>query len=360
MAYWGLMARGLRHARQRDRPPPVPSADLPPMSVIVAARDEEAALPALLRALARQTHPRFEVVIADDASADGTAALVRAWQRRHAGSDRFTTRLVEITRPKPPRKKHALTCAIAAASHGLLAFTDADCAPPPGWLRALATRHAASEGDASGGGALLIGYSPFREGHGWLGRLARYETFVTGVYTAATAGLRRPYMAVGRNLSYPKALFERIGGFAHQQQSMSGDDDLLVQHVARERAAPVRHVFGPATQVPTGAPSSWRAWLRQKRRHASAGRFYAAGPRRHLAAFHATGAALWGAPLLAGWAGAGLLAAKLAAQGLVLRRAARAFGEDDLLPAFPLLELLYAGHHALSAPLSLLRAPEEW
>ncbi|MDX1547151.1 MAG: hypothetical protein R3247_09195, partial [Rhodothermales bacterium] len=159
------------------------------------------------------------------------------------------------------------------------------------------------------------------------------------------------------NLSYRRGLFRRLGGFAHSLHAMSGDDDLLVQEVARQRAAPVRAVLDPATFVPTDAPATWRAWLRQKRRHVSAGRYYGAATQAHLALFHATGTGLWLAPLALGWPGAVLLGAKLAVQGLVLRRAAHVLHERDLMPVQPLLELGYAAYHLFVAPLGLARRP---
>jgi hypothetical protein len=252
-----------------------------------------------------------------------------------------------------PRKKHALTQGIAAARYERLAFTDADCIPPPSWLRALA-RHAHHHP-----GALLIGYSPFRRQPGVLNRLARYETFITGVLTAASAGLGRPYMAVGRNLSYPKALFDRIDGFAHSRRSMSGDDDLLVQDVDRKQAAPIYAVLDADTFVPTEAPSTWRAWLRGKRRHVSAGRFYRARALAHLGLFQGSGALLWAAPLLAGGAGAALLSGKLAVQHAVLREAAALLDERDLLPGLPLWDLLHTAYLAAITPFGAT-PPERW
>ncbi len=346
-AYWRRLHRGFQIATQEEAGP---AEKLLPMSVVVAARDEEANLPPLLDALARQAHPRFEVVVVDDASTDRTAAIVRA---RAAQDDRF--RLVQVEEPEPPRKKHALTLGIAAAQHGLLAFTDADCRPPPGWLATLARHHAAhSEG------AVLVGYGPFRRRPGLLNRFTRYETFVSGFLGAAGLGLGRPFMAVGRNLSYPRALFTRIGGFAHSLQSLSGDDDLLVQEVARRRAAPIHFVADSGAFVPTDAPATWGQWRRQKLRHVSAGRFYDRRVQVHLTLFHTTSIALWGAPLLAGWPGAGLLAAKLLIQAAILRPAARVLDERDLLPVQPFLELLYTLYTLLVAPLGALKAPRKW
>ncbi len=348
IAYWMVLRYGFERAQRSAVPEP--EASLPPVSVVVAARDEAAHLPTLLAALTRQTHPCYEIILVDDASTDATPEIVWAWQQAHAN-----VRLLRLEQPQAPRKKHALAQGIAAARYDLLALTDADCAPPPGWLAVLAQHHAAASADT-----LLIGYSPFRKAPGLLNRLARYETFVTGFLTAATVGIGRPYMAVGRNLSYGRALFHRLDGFAHSHHSISGDDDLLVQEVVRCRAAVVRHVFDPRAFVLSDPPATWRQWLRQKLRHLSAGRFYDRGVQAHLTLFHATGVALWAAPFAAGWVGAGLLATRLLVQGLVLRRAAHLLGERDLLPAQPFLELLYAAYNLLIAPLGLARMPKRW
>lgn len=342
-ACWAWLGAGLRRAREQA---PEPPASPLPVSVVVAARDEEAALPALLDALAAQTHPDFEAIIVDDASEDGTAALVEA---QAAQDDRF--RLVRVTEPVAPRKKHALTRGIAAASHDRLAFTDADCTPPPGWLAALA----AAEPDA-----VLVGYGPYRKERGVLNAFVRYETLVTALLAAAAVGWGRPYMAVGRNLSYPKSLFERLGGFAHSLASLSGDDDLLVQEVARQDAAPVRFVLDPATFVPSEAPPTWRAWARQKLRHTSAGAHYGRGVQLALAVFHGSNLLVWVAPVVLGWTGAALLAGRFLFQRAVLREAMETFEAGDLSLAQPFLDGLYLLHNTLLAPLGAVWRPKRW
>ena len=96
---------------------------MPEVSVVVAARDAAGSLPALLRALAAQDVPH-EVVVADNGSRDGTGTLAR-----EAGA-----RVVEVPRPGRARARNA---ALAVARAPLVAFTDADCRPRAGWLRAL-------------------------------------------------------------------------------------------------------------------------------------------------------------------------------------------------------------------------------
>ena len=320
-----------------------------PISVVIAARNEAERLPALLDALAAQTHAEFEVIVVDDASDDETAALVEA---QAAADTRF--RLVRVGEPVAPRKKHALARGIAAARHERLAFTDADCAPPPGWLAGLA-RHAVAEP-----GAVLVGYGPYRRAPGVLNAFVRYETLVTALFTAAAVGWERPYMAVGRNFSYPKSLFDEIGGFEHSLASLSGDDDLLVQEVARQDAAPVRYVFDPETFVPSEAPTTWRRWARQKLRHTSAGTHYGRGVQVALTLFHGSNLLVWLAPLVLGWTGAAFLAGRFLVQRAVLRQAMQTLGEADLTLAQPFLDALYLLYNTLLAPLGAVRKPTRW
>ena len=353
------------------------------VSVVVAARDEAGRLPALLRALAAQTHRPFEVVVVDDRSTDATAETVDQWARRFP----VPLRLVTVAEGAPeaaglPPKKHALERGAGAAAHARLAFTDADGRPGPEWLAtlarwsrlgpladtgSLADAASAAPTDAAPGdaGAVLVGFGPYERAPGWLNRFVRYETVQTAVLAAAGVGWGRPWHAVGRNLSVPAALLDRLGGYAHSAGSLSGDDDLLVQEVARQGAAPVVYVWDDAAAVPSPAPPDAPAFWRQKRRHASAGTHYPAGVLAALGLFHTSNLALWvGAPLAhvaghpVGW---GLLAAKLLVQRTVLLGALDDLGDaPDLRLWQPVLDVLSAGYHAALAVLGALPAPRRW
>ena len=97
------------------------------VSVIVPARDAEATLGATLRALQHQDLDQpYEVLVVDDGSRDATAAVARA-----AGPPVRLLRLEQSTGAGSVRNHGA-----AAARGRVLAFTDADCLPTSGWLRA--------------------------------------------------------------------------------------------------------------------------------------------------------------------------------------------------------------------------------
>ena len=386
---WAWIQAGFRRARAGG-PPDGAEAPPVPISVVVAAHDEADRLPALLDALAAQTHrgadgeALFEVVVVDDRSADGTADVVAA----RADGFPAPLRLVRIAPGDAPEtvhylpdlwadaadvplapKKNALTRGIAAAAHERLALTDADTAPPPGWLATLA-RWAAADDAAPGDGnadgdAVLVGYGPLTGG-GWLGQFARYETALTATLSAAGIGHGRAWHAVGRNLSYTAGTFRAADGFRPFAESLSGDDDLFVQAVAGRGLAPVRAVLDPAAFVPSPAPATWRAFWRQKRRHSSGGAFYDARVLRALGLFQATSLALWvGAPALhlafgAPW-GWGLLAVKLLAQRAVMSEAWETLGAGaDLSLWHPVLDAIYSAYQVAASALGLLPVPKAW
>ncbi|HEX8387349.1 MAG TPA: glycosyltransferase [Rubricoccaceae bacterium] len=375
---WGWVAVGWRRmadALDADGLDPDGPAAAPPglpLSVAVAAHDEAGRLPALLRALRRQTHrgtdgrPAFEVVVVDDRSTDGTAALVERTAAAWAATGGPVLRLVRVdpdeTSALPP-KKRALTAGVAAATHERLVLTDADTDPPATWIATLA-RFAAPAGHDDG--AVLVGYGPYTKRPGGLNLFVRYETLQTAALAAAGVGWGRPWHAVGRNLSYPKALFDRVGGFEAGAGSLSGDDDLFVQHVARERAAAVRYVPDAGAAVPSGAPETWGAFWRQKRRHASAGAHYTPAVLVALGALHLSALVLWiGAPLLHGSTGAptgyGFVALHLLVQRAALGPAFDALGAGgDLRFAQPLLDLASTLYHGALMILGALPAPRRW
>jgi lipopolysaccharide/colanic/teichoic acid biosynthesis glycosyltransferase/glycosyltransferase involved in cell wall biosynthesis len=104
----------------------VPKETNPRASVVIPAYNAASTLPACLAALSQQSLPStdFEIIVVDDGSTDDTAALARA-----AG-----VRVIVQTHAGPAAARNR---GAAAARGELLLFTDADCAPVPGWIGAL-------------------------------------------------------------------------------------------------------------------------------------------------------------------------------------------------------------------------------
>lgn len=99
---------------------------MPAVSVVVPAYNAADTLGACLDALAEQTFPRFEAIVVDDGSSDGTAEL--------AARHRLEPKVVRLGGGAGAGAARA--AGVEAAAGVLLAFTDADCEPAPGWLAA--------------------------------------------------------------------------------------------------------------------------------------------------------------------------------------------------------------------------------
>jgi GT2 family glycosyltransferase len=110
------------------------SAALPQFSVVVPTYERPAQLSACVRALSRLDYPRdrFEVLIVDDASARPPHDVVESL----GGS--LDVKLVGRAENAGPAAARNLGAGRARGE--FLAFTDDDCEPERGWLRAFAAR----------------------------------------------------------------------------------------------------------------------------------------------------------------------------------------------------------------------------
>ena len=242
------------------------------VSVIICARNEAANLERFLPAILEQDHPDFEVVVVNDGSSDHTEEVLASLsgsypQLRHTS--------VPLNNRRTRGKKLALTLGLKSARFANVVLTDADCYPAGNqWLSRMSA-HLGEETD------FVLGYGAYERRRGMLNALIRYETVFTAMQFLGFAIKGKPYMGVGRNLAYRKALFFDNKGFSKHYHVPSGDDDLFVNE----------HATGSNTKVELSREAftysmpetTFSGWIKQKRRHISAGRYYRSGSRFRLA-----------------------------------------------------------------------------
>lgn len=238
-------------------------SEYPPLSVIVCARNEESNLRMYLSEILEQEYPLYEVIVVNDCSSDDSNWVLKEFKQRYKH-----LRTIDISENVHTRhgKKFAVTLGVKGASHEHLILTDADCYPQSNqWLKYMAQEF---KGDVE----IVLGYSPYTRLKGLLNKYIRYETFQTAINYLGYALKRNAYMGVGRNLAYTKKLFFKGRGFATHMHIPSGDDDLFVnQNATRSNVAICIH---PDAMVWSNPKSTYRAYLRQKKRHFGAGSAY--------------------------------------------------------------------------------------
>lgn len=342
MAVYAGVALAFGRALRRPGPatPPAPERSV---TVVVAARDEEARLPGLLRDLAAQTYSCFEVVVVDDRSSDGTAALVEAAAAELPG--RFRLVRQEEVPPGVAPKKLALQRGVEAGRGELVLLTDADCRVSPGWVAGMARSFAP-------GVAMVLGHSELEAGRGstLFERVQAFEFLTLVTAMAASAKLGFPLGATGHNLAYRRDVWERVGGYGPGLRLPAGDDMLMLDLVrAAPEAGRIVYADVPGAGARTLPEPTLRAFRDQRARWASSGmrsfrrdwRVLVYGAASLNANLHLPLGALW---VALGWMGTGTwlaaAGAKLAADLALYGYACRRFGRPELLPYLPLWFLL--------------------
>jgi cellulose synthase/poly-beta-1,6-N-acetylglucosamine synthase-like glycosyltransferase len=257
LLFWGLRPRREGFSALR-----------PHVSVLVAARAEEANIGACLESLAGQDYPadRCEFILVDDASADGTGQIIQSWCDR---DERFRMlRLNETEQRTQGPKKRALAAAYAVSRGEIIMVTDADCTAGPSWIGQMVRRF-------DYGTDAVCGLIRFRRNPSFWWRLAAFESAVNSILNAAVIGLGGALSCSGANFAYRREAFLRAGGFDAGGGSFSGDDDLLLQRM-KAQGSKVRLCDSADAMIETEAPLNRRSYWRRKRRHLSAGSRYSA------------------------------------------------------------------------------------
>lgn len=261
----GIFARFAFFSKQNNRLQERENNTLPPpFSLIICARNEAHNLRRFLPVvLAQEYVSAWELVVVNDASTDDSALVLQLFQAENP-----RLKVVQITDKTFPGKKYALEQGIKACKYPNILLTDADCRPAsPYWVSNMAEtafQHPETE--------LVLGYGPMDKVPGMLNRWARFETAHTAMQYFSFARAGMPYMGVGRNLAFKKTTFERMGGYSSHLHIPSGDDDLLVNAVGTKGNTAICAM--PESFVFSAAQTTWKQWLRQKRRHLGASTGY--------------------------------------------------------------------------------------
>jgi cellulose synthase/poly-beta-1,6-N-acetylglucosamine synthase-like glycosyltransferase len=236
----------------------------PPVSIVIAARNEHHNLLHNLKSILEQDYPDFEVVVVNDQSNDDSEYFLKTLQATYKHLS-----IVNVTNPIVffKGKKFPLSIGIKSAKNNVLLLTDADCNPASDqWLREISDCYKSNKTE------IVLGYGAYAEKKGLLNLLIRFETLRTAIQYFAFAKMGMAYMGVGRNLSYTKELFFQQQGFQSHYKIQSGDDDLFVNKAANNHNVEV--LISPSAKTISAPKTSFTSWINQKRRHLTTGKEY--------------------------------------------------------------------------------------
>lgn len=242
-----------------------------PLSVIICARNESENLKNFLPKVLEQHYPEFEVIVVNDCSEDDTETVLAELQLKHKHLKHTT---IEPDRKFSHGKKLALTIGMKAARYEYLVFTDADCYPESeNWLSEINKAYTHKK-------QIVLGYGGYENKKGLLNKIIRFDTLFIALQYLGFAQTGRPYMGVGRNLSYNKSVFFGGNGFLKHYKLLSGDDDLFVNENANKKNTAV--VISKDSITRSLPQTNFSQWAKQKKRHLTTGKYYKFGDKFFL------------------------------------------------------------------------------
>jgi cellulose synthase/poly-beta-1,6-N-acetylglucosamine synthase-like glycosyltransferase len=246
-----------RFATRRGAKPAVPvPMPLPRVSILIAARDEEAALPRCLASVRQLDYPPelVEVLVGDDASADCTAAVATAAMQGFAGQFRLIP--IAETLGQARGKANVLAHLAHHATTDFFFITDADISLPTTWIPALLTQASPGVGTVTGITAVR-GARLFHQLQGidWLLSLSLIQV---------VSDMGRPVTAMGNNMLVTRAAYEATGGY--EALPFSVTEDFALFQAVLAAGYDFRQVFNAGVRADSLPIATWLGLLKQRRR----------------------------------------------------------------------------------------------
>ncbi len=236
---------------------PKPLQNFPMVSVIVPVRNEAQHLEKLLSQVITQSYAsdRYEVIIVNDHSTDGTSSIVEELIE----NSEVNLRLLNLE-DSIEGKKAALSKGISQATGEIIVTTDGDCQVDQGWLLAVVSCFDKE---------IKMVFGPVAiKPNTFFGRLQMIDFAALIGTGAATWKMGMTGMCNGANLAFRKATFQECNGYEGTEQHPSGDDEFLLRKVHERYPKGVRFVKSKTAVVFTDSQPSVSTFIQQRIRWA--------------------------------------------------------------------------------------------
>jgi glycosyltransferase involved in cell wall biosynthesis len=300
-----------------------------PVSVIICAKNEAENLvknlPGILVQDYKTTH---EIMIVNDNSTDESKYILEEFQRTFKN---LTVIALKQEAKGIPGKKFPLSMGIKSCKHEIVLLTDADCIPASEhWLQKMQNGY-------RNGIEIVLGYGAYKKHPGFLNKLIRFETFHTALQYFSYALAGKPYMGVGRNLSYRKEAFLRNKGFSTINHIPSGDDDLFINMITTKINTAI--VIDKDAHTLSEPHKTWREWTQQKNRHYTTAKYYKPAHKFLLSLYSLAHTLIYPLAVLTAiffnwYIAVGIFVLRLLVEAIVWNKAMKKLNEADLFSWF--------------------------
>lgn len=194
------------------------SDNLPLVSVIVSAKNEEAVIARCMDSLVKLDYPgdKLEILMVNDCSVDRTKDIILGYSEKYSVLKYLET----DTAPSTLRgKARALAQAIKKAKGEFIFTTDADCEVKPSWVKEMLGYYDERTG-------VVSSYSIIEPKNiNWAVQSLDWMYLLS--IACGSDGINDPLSCVGNNMSYRKKAYEEVGGYEKVKYSVTEDFMLL-------------------------------------------------------------------------------------------------------------------------------------
>ncbi|GCE14332.1 glycosyl transferase [Tengunoibacter tsumagoiensis] len=237
------------------------SEELPFISIIVPARNEERNIERCVTSLLEQDYPGYEVIVVDDGSTDRTSELLDQIQQNHPqGGQLWILRLRDELPVGWAGKPHALHSGVLEASGSWLLFTDADTYHTPSALRSALTQAVTERMD-------LFTLATTQELPTFWERVLMPMAFMGISMLYPPRQVNDPAsptaIANGQFFLVRRAVYDAVGGYARPELRQTLLDDRDLARVIKDHGYRLHFVDGQdavSVRMYTSLEETWRGW----------------------------------------------------------------------------------------------------
>ena len=237
--------------------PKLSEDELPTVSVIVAARDEEENIHDCLVSLGNLNYPeeKIQIIIVDDKSSDNTGKII----------DEFTkdkNQFLKVVTKKNIGELRGKTLAIAngieQATGEIIMTTDADCVVSSDWAKTIASYYFSDE-------VVIVNGMTNQQEYSGFAAMQSVDFIYLLTVASGSMNFGKPLSCIGNNMSYRRSLYNEIGGYAALKFSVTEDFNLLMA-THKLKKYKIIYPVDPGALVTSKPCSNYESLYRQKKR----------------------------------------------------------------------------------------------
>jgi len=253
--------RGLNNLKQSGKDP-LPGEFV---SIIIPFRNESDSIIINVKSIINQNYSlkKYEVIYVNDNSTDDSLKKLEGITKPD------NIKILSAPKNYSPNahKKRAISYGIEHSKGEIIVTSDADCIYSADWLSSLLNNFVEKTGFVSGP-------VEFKDTGNIFSKIQKLEFAGLIITGAGLIGAGKPTICNAANIAYRKKVFDEVDGFEYDMNLSSGDDELLMQKIAKDTRYEVNFSLDKDAIVKTEPNHSISDFYYQRKRWASKGLFY--------------------------------------------------------------------------------------